>query len=298
LIESGEKEGHEVHDRLAIAVSLRALPQRANGRVGWLGQPRIGVARAHAPHGGKKVKPAAMRYRGAALGATAAVLLASASAAAQPPSPDLMSRLAANAARFVAMKNRASYSIDGRMTMLDRKGNPDSVKEMSARVDADGHDSKFIVIRYVEDGEDKTADAQEEARKKAQQRKKERDKKRLPIPILASEQPNYIFDQTEVDPAVPTHVKISFVPKAPDEDTIEGSAWVDTESANLISVGFKMSRPPMFVDYVHVTLEFGAPTALGPAISRVVADGDGGILFFYRRRFHATATLSNYSFTP
>jgi hypothetical protein len=216
---------------------------------------------------------------------------------AQPPSPDLMVRLADHAARFIALRNKASYSIDGRMILLDRHGQTDSVKEMNARVEADGSDSKFIVVRYVEDGEDKTGEAQEEARKKAQERKKEK-KKRLPIPILADEQPRYVFDQVEADPADPNRVRITFVPKVPDEDTIEGSAWVDSKNAHLISVGFKLSKPPMFVDYVHVTLEFGAPTALGPAVSRVIADGDGGLLFFYRKRFHATATLSNYRFTP
>jgi hypothetical protein len=239
----------------------------------------------------------AVRRALAATATSALVAFLPSTASAQPPSPELMARLASNAAKFLSLRTHASYSIDGRMVMLDRQGNPDSVKEMTARVDADGKDSRFTVIRYLEDGEDKTADAQEEARKKAAQRKKE-NKKRLPIPILADEQPRYVFDQPETDPADPARVRITFVPKAPDEDTIEGSAWVDSRTANLISVGFKMSKPPMFVDYVHVTLEFGAPTALGPAISRVIADGDGGVLFFYRRHFHATATVSNYRFTP
>jgi hypothetical protein len=231
-----------------------------------------------------------------ALAAVSTVPVTASPASAQPPSPDLMARLASNAARYVSMRTRASYSIDGRMEMLDGEGKANSVKEMTARVEADGVDARFVVVRYVEDGEDKTADAQKEARKKAQERKSEHDNKHLSIPILAEEQPRYVFDQLESDPADPTRVRITFVPKVPKDDTIEGSAWIDTRTANLISVGFKISKPPMFVDFVHVTLEFGAPTAMGPAVSKVVADGDGGLLFF-RKRFHATALLSNYTFT-
>ncbi|HEX4448139.1 MAG TPA: hypothetical protein VH044_15430 [Polyangiaceae bacterium] len=239
---------------------------------------------------------AALWATGTALTMQGILMVFPAPARAQAPSADLMARLASNAARYLSMRTRASYSIDGRMEMLDGEGKANSVKEMKARVEANGVDAHFVVVRYVEDGEDKTADAQKEARKKAQERKSGKEK-RLSIPILAEEQPRYVFDQLESDPADPDRVRIGFVPKVPKDDTIEGSAWIDSRSANLISVGFKISKPPMFVDFVHVTLEFGAPTAIGPAVSRVVADGDGGLLFF-RKRFHATATLSDYTFTP
>ena len=117
------------------------------------------------------------------------------------------------------------------------------------------------------------------------------------IPILADQQPRYDFEQIEVDGRDPAIVRIAFVPKVPEDDTIEGSAWVDSRTANLISVGFKVSKPPMFVDYMHFTVEFGTPTVIGPAVSKVIADGEGGLLFF-RKRFHAIATLSDYRFVP
>lgn len=217
-------------------------------------------------------------------------------ARAAPPTPELMARLAVTAARVQPLIKRASYTIDGRMVTLDRDGNPNSVKEMKARVEGNGVDVKFVVIRYIEDGEDKTADAQKKARERAQERKP-KDKKSFPIPILAEEQPRYDFEQIEVDGRDPAVVRIAFVPKVPEEDTIEGSAWVDSRTAMLVSVGFKVSKPPMFVDYMHFTVEFGTPTAIGPAVSRVVADGEGGLLFF-RKRFHAIATLSDYRFVP
>ncbi len=229
-----------------------------------------------------------------ALGALAGLAVLPRTARAAAPSPDLMARLAITAARVQPLIKRASYTIDGRMVTLDRDGNANSVKEMKARVEGNGVDVKFVVIRYVEDGEDKTADAQKKARERAQERKS---KKSFPIPVLAEEQPRYDFEQIEVDERDPALVRIAFVPKVPEDDTIEGSAWVDSRTAMLISVGFKISKPPMFVDYMHFTVEFGTPTVIGPAVSKVVADGEGGLLFF-RKRFHAIATLSDYRFAP
>jgi hypothetical protein len=216
-------------------------------------------------------------------------------ASAAAPEPELMARLADYAARLDSMRTHASYSIEGHLETLDRAGEPDSKKTMTARVNADGTTAKVNVIKYTEDGEDKTQDARQKARDREEKRKKE--KKRLRIPLLATEQPRYVFDQLEVSPSDPSRVKISFVPKAPDDDTVEGSAWVDATSGSLISVGFKLSKTSMFVDYVHFTVEFGETTRLGSAVSTVVVEGQGGILFF-RKRFRGTARVSDYAIVP
>lgn len=206
-----------------------------------------------------------------------------------------MARLADYAARLDSMRTHASYSVDGHLETLDRGGKPDSLKTMQARVNADGTTAKLDVIRYTEDGEDKTQDARKKARERDQKHKNE--KRRIRIPILASEQPRYVFDKVEVDPADPSRVKISFVPKAPEEDTIEGSAWVDARTGSFISVGFKLSKTTMFVDYMHFTVEFGESTRLGSAVSTVLVEGQGGILFF-RKRFRGTAKVSDYAIVP
>ena len=83
------------------------------------------------------------------------------------------------------------------------------------------------------------------------------------------------------------------MPKARAGDTIEGSAWVDTRTGALISAGFKLSKTPLFVDYVHFTVEFGATTPLGPAVSSVSVDGKTGLLFL-RKHFRVAATLGDY----
>ena len=165
---------------------------------------------------------------------------------------------------------------------------------MRARVDADGAHVKFNILLYLEDGENKTEEAKKKQREREGEKKEKRDFK---MPFFSTEQVRYDFDQVEVDKSVPSRVRISFVPKERAENTIEGSAWVDAQAGTVLSAGFKMSRTPAFVDYVHITVEFGESTALGPAISKVRLAGGGGFLFF-RKRFRAEATMREYRITP
>ncbi|MEO8878225.1 MAG: hypothetical protein ABI461_21710 [Polyangiaceae bacterium] len=228
---------------------------------------------------------------------TAALLFLTAAhpALATPPSADLMKRLAVHAASFEKMKTHASYALDGRMETLDSDAVVDSEKIMTGNIIAVGKKAHLDVTKYTEDGTDKTQEAQDKARDAA---KKKRDKKKnIRMPFHADEQARYDFDQIETDKLDRSRVRISFVPKIKTESTIEGSAWVDTKTGTVVSAGFKVSQPPAFVDYVHITVEFGAATALGPAVSKVTLTGKGGF-FFLRKNFRADATLSKYTIVP
>ncbi|MGH7284213.1 MAG: hypothetical protein ACRELY_22020 [Polyangiaceae bacterium] len=217
---------------------------------------------------------------------------------ASPPAADLMSRLADHAAAFEKMKKHSKYVIGGKLETLALDDATDSTKTMKARVSADGDRTHVDVVRYTENGEDKTADARDKVAKREKEREEERargkEKKRdLRMPFLKSEQSRYVFDQAEVDKVDPSRVRITFVPKEAADDTIEGSAWVDTKAGTVISAGFKLSRTPTFIDHVHFTVEFGATTKLGPAPSHVSVTGKAGLLFF-NKRFRGEASFSDY----
>jgi hypothetical protein len=226
-----------------------------------------------------------------AVQAVAGAVSLPATARAEAPAPEIMARLAEYAARLDSMRTHASYRFDGELSTLDRKGRPDSRKVMSGRIDADGSAARMTVLSYTEDGEDRTRDAQERALKN---QKRKPDKPRIRLPILADQQPRYVFDRVETDPSDPLRVKISFSPKVPESDTIEGTAWVDARTGSLLSAGFRLSKPSMFVDYVHFQVEFDESTALGRAVSAVRVEGQGGFLFFHKR-FEATAKVYGYS---
>ena len=219
---------------------------------------------------------------------------ASRTALAQPPSPEVMARLADYAARLDTMRTHASYRFEGELSTLDRQGNQDSLKAVKGRVDADGKAAHTTVLSYTEDGDDRTQYAQKKA---LERESRKSDKPRIRLPILADEQPRYFFDQVDADTADPSRVKITFVPKTPGSGTIEGSAWIDARTGTLLSAGFKLSKPSTFVDYVHFSVEFRDTTSLGPAISSIEVEGQSGFLFFHKR-FRGKAFVYDYAIVP
>jgi hypothetical protein len=225
-------------------------------------------------------------------------------ARAAAPSPDLLSKLAGQSAQIEAMAKKTSFVVEGKLESVDKDGKTDDVKEMQARVESDGNKQHVIVMRYLTDGKDETLDAQRKANEAAEKEKAKSDEERahdkehrIRIPFLAAEQSHYVFDQVETDAADPDRVRISFVPREPSKETVEGSIWVDTKTGRPYSTGFKLSKPGTFVDYVHVQIELGAQTPAGPEVSRVTIDGAGGLLFIHKH-FRGVANLHDYRVTP
>lgn len=221
-----------------------------------------------------------------------------ASADAPPSAPTVLAEvpasvltgLSVHAASFEQMKLRGGYTFDGKVEELDGAGHPSDTKEIKMRIlPKRGEPLPLVdVIRYFENGEDKTT----EAREKAAKRKPKKDKKEIHLPFLASEQPRYVFGIAERDPRIPSRIMVSFVPKEPAEDAFKGSAWVDTATGTLLSMGFSLSKNPIFVDHVDIRITFGLPTALGRAPSEISFDGRGGFLFVHKH-YRGKATITN-----
>ncbi|MFO0734897.1 MAG: hypothetical protein U0270_03420 [Labilithrix sp.] len=212
-------------------------------------------------------------------------------------SESLMSGLAQHAQKLEDMKARGVFTFSGKMEMLDDNNKPTEVREMTMRSTPTGapRDRVVKVMKYTEDGKDKTAEAQAKAdarRAKHKIAKNEKLGNDLKLPFLASEQSRYIFSVAERDKTDPTHVRINFNPKTPAEDAIKGSAWVDETSKEVLSVGFSLSKNPAFIDHVDVTIVFGLPTQLGRAPSAISFDGRGGFLFI-RKHYRGSATITD-----
>lgn len=211
----------------------------------------------------------------------------------------LLLGLAQHAERFEDMKRRGAFTMSGKMEEVDGDGHASDVKEILLRSTPTPAPMDRItnVMRYLDNGKDKTAEAQKRATERRAKRLKdpgeqaEAQKKDLKLPFLASEQPRYVFTLAERDAAQPRRVRVAFVPKTSAEDAIKGSAWVDELDREVLSVGFSLSRNPTFVDHVEITIVFGLPTPLGRAPSTLSFDGRGGFLFI-RKHYRGAATLS------
>lgn len=213
-----------------------------------------------------------------------------------PELAPLLAKLGHHGERIEQMKKRGSYTLSGRIEQLDGAGVVDNWKDLILRVIATGESTpKSEVVKYVEDGEDKTAEAKERASKRA---KKKVDKKReFKVPFLPSEQPKYDFRVLGRDARFPGRVKVGFSAKTPGEDVWNGSAWVNEKEGEIESMGFTFSQNPTFVDEATATLVFGNHTELGRAPSELKFDAKGGFLFV-RRHYRGHATLTNAALTP
>jgi hypothetical protein len=210
----------------------------------------------------------------------------------------LMNGLAQYATRFEDMKKRGEFTFSGRMEEVDSNGQGTEPKEIVLRSTPTPmpRDRITKIIRFVDNGKDKTAEAQTKSDKRRAKRLADPSKddrpKDLKLPFLPSEQARYVFTLAERDPAQPSRVRIAFVPKTPAEDAIKGSAWVDETDREVLSMGFSFSKNPIFIDHVEVKIIFGLPTQLGRAPSTMSFDGRGGFLFI-RKHYRGTATLSD-----
>ena len=151
------------------------------------------------------------------------------------------------------------------------------------------------MIRYSESGEDKTQEAREEAREGEKKEKDPDDE--VHMPFLASMQPKYSFRIRGTDKSDPSRVRIEFVPKHPEKTLPVGSAWVDSRTGEVLTMGVSPSKIGMFVDYLRVTITFGERMADTAAVSKITFEGAGGFLFFHKR-FRGMAKLSEYSIPP
>jgi hypothetical protein len=212
--------------------------------------------------------------------------LASVSARAAEPSDmgtsavlsPLLGKLARHAERIEQMKKVGAYTFTGKLESLDRDGEVSETREIQARVSP--RKDVVKVIRYTEDGKDRTDYAREKAKESAEKRKKAGKKRRdFHLPFLASEQDRYVFSFVERDAERPSLMRIAFTPKVPAEDAYQGSAWVDESTGLVRSMGFALSKNPTFVERVAITLALDLDTPLGPGPSTITVDGQGGFLF-------------------
>jgi hypothetical protein len=212
---------------------------------------------------------------------------------AAPPA-DLMPKLAAASIRFESLITKSSFTVTGHMESVDGDGAVSDTKDAVVRLRTDEPNPPNLeIVRYTEDGKDKTDEARKKTADKAKEKKKRSPDDQVHMPFLASQQPLYTFRLGEADARDPNRVRVFFTPKHTAKNLFNGSAWVDARTGDVLTMGVAPSETSTFVDYLRVTLEFGETTAKGPSISKVSFEGGGGFLFF-KKRFRGSAVFSAY----
>lgn len=200
--------------------------------------------------------------------------------AADPALAPLLGKLATYAQSFEEMKKRGSFTASGKVEELDGKGHIDATREMVMKVTATPAERLTEIVRYLEDGEDKTAMAREKMRKQKAEKDDAKKKRRdIHLPFLASEAGHYVFALAE---RAGTRARVTFTPKETGEDVYKGSAWVEEATGEVLTLGFAPSKMPFYVDHVDITMRFDHVTSLGRAPSSLSFDAKGGFLVIHK----------------
>ncbi len=217
-------------------------------------------------------------------------------AGAAPPDPELLARLSVDEQELERLARRLSFRGQQVIQTIDGDGKVSSTRTTRYHVESDGKTPHEVVEKSVEDGKDVTADEQETARRQEVKRASHKPDDEPVWPFAPGSQARYTYDQVAVDPAHPTCVEIAFTPRDPSSRTFEGKAWVDTADARILTASVRLSKPPMLVDWVHLTAEF-ASTPAGPALRRMTFDAAGGLLFLHKH-FRGEVTMSDWRVGP
>jgi hypothetical protein len=214
---------------------------------------------------------------------------------ADPAPPELIERIAGKLKAMDDLEKHMSVRVDQHQEVVDGDGKVTSTTDRVSRVETNGKAQHETIDHCVKDGKDITVEEQAKATKaEAAGGGKGKDDDSLEIPFTSA---GYVYEQVGVDPADPSRVEISFKPAKPSKHTVDGKAWVDQPTGTILSASARLSKPPMFVDWLHFTVELGAKTPAGQEVSRITFEGKGGLLFIHMH-LRGEVTMSDYRFAP
>jgi hypothetical protein len=203
--------------------------------------------------------------------------------------------------RLAAAEQAREQRRQGRTTLattvweeLDDEGKTKSRLESVERNEWREGKRASTVVRATQDGEDVTGKVREQRAKEQKDRAESKEKQfQLDyLPFSPREQGRYRFEVKGPDSRQPHLLRIAFAPKdGKSPDGLVGEALVDGSRGELLRISTRPTQLPKLADKVDITLEFDTSGAQGRELSRILATGEGGVLFI-RRRVRSTTTFS------
>ncbi len=224
--------------------------------------------------------------------------LAAASANGTPDLGELLRRLADREARVSALLKNSAVTATTRAEQDDSAGKPISMVESVVRSHRNNGNTQRELIRYIEDGKDRTDEEREKRKNESASDEKRRNSFRVDSsPFAANEQPKYRFTLLGTDGDA-NRIRIRFEPKEPGADKVFiGEGVVDVAGGALLGMRLRPAHLPMFVHRLDVQVKFDAPTPAGATLSEIRIDGEGSLIgALFRRQFRMTTTFSDYAF--
>jgi hypothetical protein len=146
----------------------------------------------------------------------------------------------------------------------------------------------------VDDGKDLTAHYRAEAEKRAAD-----EGLSFELPFTEQNLPRHRFSVVGPDAKDPSKLRLRFEPSGErGTEVLVGEALVDPQSGHVLQLAFRPSKyPSILIDRLDVQMDFRVHPGVGAVVSRMVVDGEGGLLFF-KKRGRSTLHFADVVFKP
>lgn len=208
------------------------------------------------------------------------------------PLEPLLDRLAEHQTRVDVFLGEASLVTTTTNREVDARGRPVHVIEVVTRTRQVEGEEQVALVRVREDGVDRTDDYRRRG-EIPDGRSDGGSQINLGSPFSEALRRRYRFGPVSPVSAERPHlIRISFAPReTAAQGLLIGEAVVDVSRGEPLSITARPAVLPTLATRVDMKLEYGLRSPVGPLLSRVEADGEGGLLFI-RKRVLSTTTYA------
>ncbi|MBF5045681.1 hypothetical protein FGE12_24960 [Aggregicoccus sp. 17bor-14] len=233
------------------------------------------------------------------------VLLATPARAQDVDLPALLARIreATPGVSYLVKERLQAMTVTSVTEERDGKGRVTHTYERVRRISEQEGKRTSAVLRAVDDGKDVTAlrrrEAEERETKEGPEKKEDDKGMSFELPFTAENQPRHRFSVVGPDARDPRLLVVHFEPAGErDPAVMEGEALVDPTSGQVRRLRFRPSKyPSILIDRLDVEMDFRSHPQVGAVLTRMVVDGEGGLLFF-KKRGRSTLSFSDVVFKP
>jgi hypothetical protein len=204
---------------------------------------------------------------------------------------------------YLVKERLQAMTVTSRTEERDGDGRVTHTYERVRRMSEQGGKQTSELVRAVDDGQDVTARRREEAHQRAADQKdgEKGDDKGLSfeLPFTKENQARHRFTVLGPDAQDGRLLRVGFEPAGErDPQVMVGEALVDAQSGQVRQLRFRPSKfPSLLIDRLDVQMDFREQPGVGAVVSRLVVDGEGGVLFF-KKRGRSTVSFTDVVFKP
>jgi hypothetical protein len=203
---------------------------------------------------------------------------------------------------YLVKERVREMTVTSRTEERDGKGRVTHTYERVRRMRHEDGKQTSELLRALDDGRDVTAERRAEAQKRAAEQQDAAKKEgglSFELPFTKENQARHRFTVLGPDAQDGRLLRVGFEPAGErDPQVMVGEALVDSQSGQVRQLRFRPSKfPSLLIDRLDVQMDFREQPGVGAVVSRLVVDGEGGLLFF-KKRGRSTLRFADVVFKP